>query len=142
MRGLKHHKLSCLCCKQEQDPELVRIVHEFKNKPLFAFECEHCNVNLIIYRSVNGYYSVNSLTVNRLKYIRKKANEAQSLKITSKKMIDLSYELIQKRHKLGLRQKDVAELIGVNQSTYSHWEAARSKPKNNMLLVLVNFIKS
>jgi DNA-binding XRE family transcriptional regulator len=95
-----------------------------------------------MYTSVNGFYSVNSLSKNRLYYLLKTENKIKTAKITSKGLIEMSYDLIQKRHQLKLTQKDVAVIIGVSAATYSYYECAKVTPKKDKLRLLINFINS
>ncbi|MDQ1087448.1 helix-turn-helix transcriptional regulator [Siphonobacter sp. SORGH_AS_1065] len=56
-------------------------------------------------------------------------------------LIDIGSILIKARRQLRLSQQEVAESLGVSQSTYSSWEAGKAFPSLEQRIILAELLR-
>src|SRR5262249_16941851 len=54
--------------------------------------------------------------------------------------VTIGQHLKRRRLDLGLRQKDVAEQLGVNQKTYENWEQEKYEPEGRFFPAIIRFL--
>lgn len=56
-------------------------------------------------------------------------------------MIDFKNNLIKERKKAKFTQTKLAEILGINQQTYAHYESGNSRPKLDRLALIAKALK-
>lgn len=140
---LTNHKLKCPYCKERHKLKIIRQIQEYKKVNRFSGACAKCDKNLIVYMSVDGFFSLHKTRESRFH------NPTYKVKRTTKPFVrdvnkpvytDLCYDLIQKRLSLNMTQYGAAAHLGVSQPTYHNWESGKTVPRAKLLNKILEFL--
>ena len=76
---LTNHNLTCIYCNGTQDLEQIIIASNRYNKTRFCYSCDECDMSLNIYKSKNGWLSVQDNSHRLKNNIKKGVNRINLL---------------------------------------------------------------
>lgn len=139
---LTNHKITCPHCKVKQKLKYIKQLHDYKQIDRFSINCHSCNTNLVVYTSVDKFFSVHKAQNSRFHTMYKIKRTSKPFTRDKNKPVltDLCYDLIQKRQSMNMTQYGASRAIGVSQATLHNWESGKTVPRAKQLKNILDFL--